>query len=185
MSFVLVYCCLGMLMTSCFWGAKPILGRKRITLPESLGLAYVLHVETNPFPNLSLFNRTMLFEYPSVLSRFCLTFIKIVSISYFPKRPSGAPLHTLSKLYDVSLGFVPLPSFEAVYFFICGRQRVIVARYLMNWNKNHSVRLLWKVYTNIYHKWQMECQCIFFRSKQKYIVQVLYVGFSQTLVSFE
>ena len=25
---------------------------------------------TNPFPNLSLFNRTMLFEYPSVLSRF-------------------------------------------------------------------------------------------------------------------
>ena len=23
-----------MLMTSCFWGAKPILGRKRITLPE-------------------------------------------------------------------------------------------------------------------------------------------------------
>ena len=37
-----------------------------------LGLAYVLLVETNPFPNLSLFYRTMLFEYPSVLSRFCL-----------------------------------------------------------------------------------------------------------------
>ena len=34
MCFVLVYCCLGMLMMSCFWGAKPILGRKRITLPE-------------------------------------------------------------------------------------------------------------------------------------------------------
>ena len=34
MCFVLVYCCLGMLMTSCFWGAKPNLGRKRITLPE-------------------------------------------------------------------------------------------------------------------------------------------------------
>ena len=29
-------------------------------------------VETNPFPNLLLFYRTMLFEYPSVLSRFCL-----------------------------------------------------------------------------------------------------------------
>ena len=40
--------------------------------PVTLGLAYVLLVETNPFPNLSLFYRTMLFEYPSVLSRFCL-----------------------------------------------------------------------------------------------------------------
>ena len=39
--------------------------------PVPLGLAYVLLVETNPFPNLSLFCRTMLFEYPSVLSRFC------------------------------------------------------------------------------------------------------------------
>ena len=27
--------------------------------------------------------------------------------NYFPKRPSGATLHTLSKLYDVSVGFVP------------------------------------------------------------------------------
>ena len=40
--------------------------------PVPLGLAYVLLVETNPLPNLSLFYRTMLFEYPSVLSRFCL-----------------------------------------------------------------------------------------------------------------
>ena len=40
--------------------------------PVPLGLAYVLLVETNPFPNLSLFYRTMLFEYPSVLSRFYL-----------------------------------------------------------------------------------------------------------------
>ena len=39
--------------------------------PVPLGLAYVLLVETNPFSNMSLFNRTMLFEYPSVLSRFC------------------------------------------------------------------------------------------------------------------
>ena len=38
--------------------------------PVPLGLAYVLLVEINPFPNLSLFYRTMLFEYPSVLSRF-------------------------------------------------------------------------------------------------------------------
>ena len=35
-------------------------------------LCPVLLVETNPFPNLSLFYRTMLFEYPSVLSLFCL-----------------------------------------------------------------------------------------------------------------
>ena len=32
--YLYVLCCLGMLMTSWFWGAKPILGRKRITLPE-------------------------------------------------------------------------------------------------------------------------------------------------------
>ena len=29
--------------------------------------------------------------------------------NYFPKRPSGAPLHTLWKLYDVHVGFVPPP----------------------------------------------------------------------------
>ena len=42
--------------------------------PVPLGLAYVLLVETNPFPNLSLFYRTILFEYPSVLSWFCLQY---------------------------------------------------------------------------------------------------------------
>ena len=36
-------------------------------------------------------------------------------------------LYTLSKLYDVPVGFVaPLPSFEAVYCFICGRLRLAV-----------------------------------------------------------
>ena len=50
----------------------------------------------------------------------------------FPKRPSDALRHTLSKLYDVPVGFVnPLPSFEAVYWFIGGRRRVAVARYRM------------------------------------------------------
>ena len=43
----------------------------KVNCPVPLGLAYVLLVETNPFPNLSLFFRTMLFENPSVLSRFC------------------------------------------------------------------------------------------------------------------
>ena len=46
----------------------------RTPVPVPLGLAYVLLVETNPFPNLSLFYRTMLFEYSSVLSRFCFKF---------------------------------------------------------------------------------------------------------------
>ena len=46
----------------------------------------------------------------------------------FPKRPSGAPLHTLSKLYDVPVSFVTPSPFEAVYGVICGRWRVAVAR---------------------------------------------------------
>ena len=48
--------------------------------PVPLGLAYVLLVETNPIPNLSLFFRTMLFEYPSVLSRFCLEHYLTITI---------------------------------------------------------------------------------------------------------
>ena len=53
--------------------------------------------------------------------------------NYFPKRPSGAPLHTLSKLYYVPVGFVlpPPPYIEDMYCFICGRRRVAVARYRM------------------------------------------------------
>ena len=55
--------------------------------------------------------------------------------NYFPKRPSGAPLHTLPELYDVPVGFVtpppPPPYFETVYCFVCGRGRVAVARYRM------------------------------------------------------
>ena len=52
--------------------------------------------------------------------------------NYFPKWPSGAPLHTLSKLYDVPVGYVtPPPYFEAEYCLFCGRRRVAVARYRM------------------------------------------------------
>ena len=61
-------------------------------------------------------------------------FVKIISIpmrNYFPKLPSGAPLHTLSKLYDVPVGFVGPPSFKAVYCLICDRRRVAVTRYRM------------------------------------------------------
>ena len=49
--------------------------------------------------------------------------------NYFQKRPSGAPLHALFKLYDVPVDFEAL-SFEAVYCFICSRQWVAVARYI-------------------------------------------------------
>ena len=44
---------------------------------------------------------------------------------YFSKRTSGAPLHTLSKSYDVPVGVLS-PSFEAVYCYICGRRRFIL-----------------------------------------------------------
>ena len=41
----------------------------------------------------------------------CLLLLDSSSLmrNYFPKRPSGAPLHSLSKLYDVSVGFVTPP----------------------------------------------------------------------------
>ena len=49
--------------------------------------------------------------------------------NYFPKRPSGAPLHTLSKLYDVPVGFVPPPPILRLNnCLFCGRRRVAVAR---------------------------------------------------------
>ena len=76
--------------------------------PVPLGLAYVLLVETNPFPNLSLFFRTMIFEYPSVLSRYCFyecTNIKFFEHrSYFLNNTTRPPIHFLSGL----LGFTPL-----------------------------------------------------------------------------
>ena len=43
---------------------------------------------------------------------------------------SGAPLHTLSTLYDVPVGFAS-PSFEPMYCYICGRRRLAVAGYRM------------------------------------------------------
>ena len=64
-----------------------------------------------------------------LLDKRCLS-IALSHISCF-KRPSDAPLHTLSKLSDVPVGFVAPPYFEAVYCFICGRRRVAVARYRM------------------------------------------------------
>ena len=58
-------------------------------------------------------------------------FVKIISIpdeELFSERSSGAPLHTLSKLYDVPFVlYRPPPSFEAVYCFIGDRRLVTVA----------------------------------------------------------
>ena len=50
---------------------------------------------------------------------------------YFPKRLSGSPSNTLSKLYEFPLVFYPFSAFEAVYCYISGRRRVVVARYRM------------------------------------------------------
>ena len=49
--------------------------------------------------------------------------------NYFPKCTAGETLHTLSKLDDVPFRFVSSPILEAVYCYICGRQRMVVARY--------------------------------------------------------
>ena len=46
-------------------------------------------------------------------------------------RNESTILHTLSKLYDVPVGFEPPPYFEAEYCLFCGRRRVAVARYRM------------------------------------------------------
>ena len=51
--------------------------------------------------------------------------------NYFSKRTSVTPLHTLFKLYDVPVGFVSSPLFEAEYCYISDRQRVAVAPYRM------------------------------------------------------
>ena len=51
--------------------------------------------------------------------------------NYFPKRPSGAPLHTLPKLYDVPVGFVTPPPILRLNIVFCGHRTVAVARYRM------------------------------------------------------
>ena len=62
-------------------------------------------------------------------NHFGMTTLKVfVKIIIF--RNGRRVLQTLSKLYDVPVGFVTHPpSFVAVYCIICGRRRVAVARY--------------------------------------------------------
>ena len=76
--------------------------------PVPFGLAYVLLFETNPFPNLSLLYRTMLFEYPSVLSRFCFTLPSSTTVTSQPIRLSTnfmtlIPTLTFTELRVVSI----------------------------------------------------------------------------------
>ena len=47
------------------------------------------------------------FKVKSFWNNDCYDFVKIRN--YFPERPSGAPLHTLSELYDVPVDFVAPP----------------------------------------------------------------------------
>ena len=68
--------------------------------PVPLGLAYVLLVETNPFPNLSLFFRTMLFKYPSVLSRFCILRLQSSHRTFFVANVISQNLYGHSFQYD-------------------------------------------------------------------------------------
>ena len=63
-------------------------------------------------------------------SVYCL--ISIPDEELFSEAAVGCTASYLSKLYDVPVGFVtPTSYFETVYCFICGRQRVAVARYRM------------------------------------------------------
>ena len=50
--------------------------------PVPLGLSYVQLIETNPFFR-TLFFATMIFEYPSVLSRFCLGLVSFLILRPF------------------------------------------------------------------------------------------------------
>ena len=61
--------------------------------------------------------------------------IKIVSIpdeEKYSKTAVGAPLHILSKLYDVPVEFINPPTdFEAAYSFYCSRRKLAAAPYGM------------------------------------------------------
>ena len=77
--------------------------------------------------------RPYLLEENKILFELLSKLLASLTRNNFSKQPLGAPLHTLTKLYDVLVGFATPPphSFEVVYCFICGRKRVTVARYRM------------------------------------------------------
>ena len=55
--------------------------------------------------------------------------------NYFPKQPSGAPLHSLSKLYYVPVGFVPLSHLRlsiAIYAVAVGWLFLDIGRFVLS-----------------------------------------------------
>ena len=104
--------------------------------PVPLGLAYVLLVETNLFPNLSLFYRTMLFEYPSVLSRFC--FIVMLYLVY----------EVLWWLYDDLIKAYEFTFPEWSFAFWTAMERFIQTLYAAHTYifEYQDINLLWQVF---------------------------------------
>ena len=84
-------------------------GRIWHSLYKTLCAGYRLQFESNLF-------QTSLFELwtVGVLSKLMTSLMR----KYFPKRTSGAPLHTLSKLYDAPVGFVTPPPLLRQYIAI-------------------------------------------------------------------
>ena len=81
----------------------------------SLYAAYHRHEKyTDHVIRIVIFIKINLLHYfKAILEWWLLEFLSKLLASlmrnYFPERPSGAPLHTLSKLYDVPVGFVTPP----------------------------------------------------------------------------
>ena len=99
MCFVLVYCCVSMLMTSCFGGTKPILGRKRITLPEPdpLILAEFFHP---PPPFRWVFFHQSCIPLPCIAS-LSLPGVKRKTSIYSPLPPSYTSSSTYMQSYII------------------------------------------------------------------------------------
>ena len=96
----------------------------RTSGPVPSGLAYVLLVETNPFPNLSLFYRAMLFEYPSVLSRFCL------QLGAFVTGTGNGVLLQFDLIIFISVQYFP--------YLMCWRLSVFMRAWLHRYVNQHS-----------------------------------------------
>ena len=102
--------------------------------PVPLGLAYVLLVETYPFPNLSLFYRTMLFEYPSVLSRFCFI-APHVTLSFSFRRRIGELVPLVVYIYYL---FIEIQALQGLCCMFAYDQQQIKPLYLYLYLKDPS-----------------------------------------------
>ena len=76
----------------------------------------------------------------------------------FPNRPSGAPLHTLSKVTDVPVGFVPTPYLmqyiallavaEGWLLIDIGWFVLFCQQWLLVWTMQGAIRKIW--YLNLF-----------------------------------